>query len=155
MELILLLVKIIGTVVLVGVSVMFLRLLDALVLTPKRIRSQRQIQPITQSTPPSSLAPNNTQFKGKQVWLNAYVFTEGNADFAEEASGYGRKWVRQRGYEDDNVVSPWRYVCKCEYGFPKLVNFKKDEEDDLVRASLFTRWLTCLFLPVHIIKFQN
>ncbi|KAB2031446.1 hypothetical protein ES319_D05G305400v1 [Gossypium barbadense] len=67
MELILLLVKIIGTVVLVGISVMFLRLLDALVLTPKRIRSQLQIQPITQSTPPSSLAPNNTQFKGKQV----------------------------------------------------------------------------------------
>ncbi|MFQ6663634.1 hypothetical protein Gotur_031077 [Gossypium turneri] len=87
--------------------------------------------------------------------FNAYVFTEGNTDFAEEASGYGRKWVRQRGYEDDNVVSPWRYVCKCEYGFPKLVNFKKDDEDDLVRASLFTRWLTCLFLPVHIIKFQN
>ncbi|MBA0866566.1 hypothetical protein Goshw_022334 [Gossypium schwendimanii] len=118
MELILLLVKIIVTVVLVGVSVMFLRLLDALVLTPKRIRSQLQIQPITQSTPPSSLAPNNTQLKGKQVF-NAYVFTEGNTDFAEEASGYGRKWVRQRGYEDDNVVSPWGYVCKCEYRFPK------------------------------------
>ncbi|MBA0692396.1 hypothetical protein Goari_009962 [Gossypium aridum] len=75
MELILLLVKIIVTVVLVGVSVMFLRLLDALVLTPKRIRSQLQIQPITQSTPPSSLAPNNTQFKGKQVWLSRHLYS--------------------------------------------------------------------------------
>ncbi|KAK5832934.1 hypothetical protein PVK06_016742 [Gossypium arboreum] len=147
MELILLLVKIIVTVVLVGVSVMFLRLLDALVLTPKRIRSQLQIQPITQSTPPSSLALNNTQFKGKQVQR---VFTEGNTDFAEEASGYGRKWVRQRGYEDDNVVSSWRYVCKCEYRFPKLVDFKKDDEDDIVLASLFIRWLTCLFQPVPV-----
>ncbi|KAH1064532.1 hypothetical protein J1N35_029519 [Gossypium stocksii] len=164
MELILHLVKIIVTVVLVGVSVMFLRLLDALVVTPKRIRSQLQIQPITRTTPPSSLAPNNTQFKGKQILLrinlisgsvlgvrfNAYVFTEGNTDFAEEASGYGRKWVRQRGYDDDNVVSPWRYVCKCEYRFPKLVNFKKDDEDDLVRASVFIRWLTSLFLQVSV-----
>ncbi|MBA0566592.1 hypothetical protein Golob_011399, partial [Gossypium lobatum] len=127
MGLILLLAKIIVTVVLVGVTGMFLRLLDALVLTPKRIHSHLQI-----------LAPsNNTKFKGKQVWFNAYVFTEGNTDFAEEASGYGRKWVRQRGYEDDNVVSPWRYVCKCEYWFPKLVNFKKDDDDGLARANLF------------------
>nr|KJB60433.1 hypothetical protein B456_009G305200 [Gossypium raimondii] len=88
MGLILLLAKIIVTVMLVGVTGMFLRLLDALVLTPKRIHSQLQIQATSQSIPPS----NNTKFKGKQLWFNAYVFTEGNTDFAEEASGYGRKW---------------------------------------------------------------
>ncbi|KAH1064534.1 hypothetical protein J1N35_029521 [Gossypium stocksii] len=119
MGLILLLVKIIVTVVLVGVTGMFLRLLDALVLTPKRIHSQLQIQAPSQSIPPS----NNTKFKGKQ---RKHPGTAKN--------GYVREATRM-----SNVVLPWRYVCQCEYWFPKFVNFKKDDDDGLVRASLFIR----------------
>ncbi|KAK5832939.1 hypothetical protein PVK06_016747 [Gossypium arboreum] len=130
MGLILLLVKIIVAVVLVGVTGMFLRLLDALVLTPKRIRSQLQIQATSQSIPPS----NNTKFKGKQ---------RKHTDMAE--NGYVREATRM-----NNVVFPGRYVCQREYWFPKLVNFKKDDDDGLVRASLLIRWLTCLFLPVPV-----
>ncbi|KAK9046849.1 hypothetical protein V6N11_052722 [Hibiscus sabdariffa] len=87
---------------LLGFTAMFLRLFDALVSTPNRIRSQFPIQATTHNAPPSSLPANtlprnNTNFKGKQVHFlfNAYVFTEGNSDTAGEAYGYGRKWLHQ------------------------------------------------------------
>ncbi|GMI90396.1 hypothetical protein HRI_002708900 [Hibiscus trionum] len=72
MELLLLLVEIIATAVLLGLAGMFIRLFDALVLTPKRIRSRLGIQAIAENAPPSSLLGNfqprnNTKFKGKQV----------------------------------------------------------------------------------------
>ncbi|GMI83344.1 hypothetical protein HRI_002003700 [Hibiscus trionum] len=68
MELLLLVAEIIATVVLLGLAGMFIRLLDALVLTPKRIRSQVGIQ----APPPSSLAGNfqprnNRKSRGTQV----------------------------------------------------------------------------------------
>ncbi|XVE99117.1 hypothetical protein REPUB_Repub03eG0169400 [Reevesia pubescens] len=70
MQLLLLLVTI--TVILFGISSIFIRLLDALVLTPKRIRSELGIQEIRDNTPPSPLPGNfharrKTQFKRKQV----------------------------------------------------------------------------------------
>ncbi|XVF82810.1 hypothetical protein PTKIN_Ptkin16aG0079800 [Pterospermum kingtungense] len=74
MELLLLLVKIIVTALLIGFSSMFIRLLDALVLTPKRVSSKLGIQETRANIPPSSLPGNFdqaskkiTQFKGKQV----------------------------------------------------------------------------------------
>ncbi|KAK8299242.1 hypothetical protein V6Z11_D05G310000 [Gossypium hirsutum] len=95
MGLILLLAKIIVTVMLVGVTGMFLRLLDALVLTSKRIHSQLQIQATSQSIPPS----NNTKFKGKQV--QRICFHRGEYGFCRGSIRIWPKMVSQRGYEDE------------------------------------------------------
>ncbi|KAK8552732.1 hypothetical protein V6N12_041309 [Hibiscus sabdariffa] len=66
MALLLLLLEIIATVVLLGLAGMFVRLFDALVSTPQRIRSRLG------NAPPSSLLGNfqprnNTRTEGKQV----------------------------------------------------------------------------------------
>ncbi|EOY19027.1 hypothetical protein SCA6_000715 [Theobroma cacao] len=71
MELLMLLAKVTGTVLLLGFSSMFVRLFDALVLTPKRIHSQLGMQEIRDNLPsflPGNFqVPKKTQHKRKQV----------------------------------------------------------------------------------------
>ncbi|XVE68643.1 hypothetical protein DITRI_Ditri09bG0085100 [Diplodiscus trichospermus] len=72
MEFLMLLLKITATVLLLGFSGMFIRLFDALVLTPRRICSQLGIQEIRDDSRPSPLPGNfqaqqKTRLKQKQV----------------------------------------------------------------------------------------
>ncbi|KAK8647375.1 hypothetical protein V6N13_121116 [Hibiscus sabdariffa] len=77
MALLLLLLEIIATVVLLGLAGMFVRLFDALVSTPQRIRSRLG------NAPPSSLLGNfqprnNTRTEGKQILQRKHPDTAEN-----------------------------------------------------------------------------
>ncbi|KAK8579727.1 hypothetical protein V6N13_142898 [Hibiscus sabdariffa] len=78
MELLLLVVvETIATVVLLGLAGIFIRLFDALVLTPKRIRSQLRIQATGESAPPSSLPGNFQKAKSKGTQGQRICFHRG------------------------------------------------------------------------------
>ncbi|KAL4277870.1 hypothetical protein GQ457_03G028140 [Hibiscus cannabinus] len=110
MELLLL---VVATVVLLGLAAIFIRLFDALVLTPKRIRSQLGIQAAGESAPPSSLARNfqKAKSKGKQVQrICLQTLQRKHPGMAE--NGYN---INIRG---KIMIASWvlvfHGVCKCQ-----------------------------------------